>query len=396
MASREQWTGSAKLKEWSTTYFNENFAMDLYNVTELANELISPGFVESLFQNPADWLNTLTVFPFNVVYDGTFSAKKLMIGSFKSDIEVTEVNGYFGWLNMGEVFIPRHFNNFADYNGYTKIDVWLPYYGLINVNPNEVIGKYLTFALSVDYITGQGVYYVGVSDTSVVPITMPIYAGNYFDNCRILSTHSFQLGYQIPLGSSNATQVYRNIISGAVKAMSVAVGAYAVGALGGGVTTSKTTSVKTTSGSFTRSSPKTGRLLKEPGKWSRSETTDTTRTVDTTSHLKAKAINEVFDSSAQALSSMQYGAQTDSVNNPAILCNGSESIQVIIYRPRLEDIDAEYDYLYGKPLGEVRVLSTLTGYTEIGSVHIEGEDFNTATESELAMLNEALLNGVIL
>lgn len=383
MASRKQWTGSAKLKEWSTTYFNENFAMDLVNVTELANHLISPPVFESLFQNPADWLNTLTVYPFNVVYDGTFTSRKLQIGSFKSDITVTELNGYFGWLNMGEVFIPRYFNNFADFNGYTKIDVWLPYYGIINVNPNDVMGKYITFALSVDYLSGQGVYYVGVSDTSVVPSDMPIYAGDYFDNCRILSTHSFQLGYQIPLGSSNATQVYRNIISGAVKAMSVAVGAYAVGALGGATSSSKTTTVKTTR------NPKTGRQIT-------ASTKTTERVSDTSAHLKGKAINEIFDSSAQALSSMHYGVQTDAVNNPAILCNGSESIQVIIYRPRLEDIDAEYDYLYGKPLGEVRVLSTLTGYTEIGSIHIEGEDFNTATETELAMLNETLLNGVIL
>ena len=93
---------------------------------------------------------------------------------------------------------------------------------------------------------------------------------------------------------------------------------------------------------------------------------------------------------------MHIGGSSDTVNNPNLLSNGCESVKVIIYRPKMQDVDADYNHLYGKPLGEVRTLSELSGYTEIGEVHIDGEDFASATETEMAMLQEALLNGVIL
>ena len=52
--------------------------------------------------------------------------------------------------------------------------------------------------------------------------------------------------------------------------------------------------------------------------------------------------------------------------------------------------------MYGQPLGEVKQLSELSGYTEIANLHIEDSGFDTATQEELLMIMQELSSGVLL
>lgn len=391
-----KWLSTGQLKVHSDTYFNAKFALNGTGVTELANYIISPGIIASIFQNPSDWLSSLSLYPFNVVYDGTFSSRHLQVASFETDIPCTDVASPFGWFNLGEYFVERKYNNFADFNGYTRIQVWLPYYGFVEVSPNDVIGKYMEFALSVDYNNGQGVYYISVSDTPIAPLEKPQFAGNIYENCRVISVNTFQLGYTIPLGSTNTAEVYRNIIMGSVRAMGAAIGAYAMSSAGAGISRSHTHRTVNTKGSYTRTSSKTGRQLKTPGSWSKTETEDAMRVVDNSSYIKGRAISEIFESSSQALSSLHYGANSDVVNNPNLLSNGCESVRVIIYRPKLQEETQEFRHLFGKPLGRTVALKDIGGYTQIGGVHIEGVGFEKMSNDERDLLESMLSDGIIL
>lgn len=378
----------------SETYFNDSFALDFTSVAELANYLIDPGVIPSLIQTPLDFLNSLMLFPFDTTLNG-LATEPLRIGSFVAeDVKVTRITQALGLFSIGEYYVARKYNNFADFNGYTKIQVWLPYLGFVDVPTNYVMGKYMQFLLSVDYRTGQAVYYIAVSDEHI-ELPVPPFAGNYYKDCRIISTHSFQLGYNIPLGATNAPEIYRNIIMGAVKGIATATGAYVAGAAGAGKSTTVTKTTETTKGTFSRFSQSTGRPVK-PGSWDRKVDTDRATTTDATSFLKGRAITEAFESSAQTLSLLSIGATTDTVNNPSLVARGSKQVKVIIYRPIFRPINQEYDHLYGRPLGEVRELQSIRGYTEITEVHVEGDEFETATETEMAMLQDALLNGIIL
>ena len=384
------------------TYFNDTFSLSFASVAELANYLINPGVLPSLIQSPQDFLNGLTLFPFDTSVFSVSSEEPLMIGSFTAEnVKVRRITQAFAFFAMGEYYVARKFNNFADFNGYTKIQVWLPYYGFVDVNPNDVMGKYMQFLLAVDYKTGQATYYIAVSDVSIEPASQP-FAGSKYKDCRIISTLAFQLGYQIPLGATNASEIYRNIIMGAVKSAAMAAGAYVSAKAGAGKTDTMTVTTTTSRMAHTRASKITGRKLKDPyveesGTQSVSETH-----TDSSNFIKGRAISETFENSAQTLSMLSLGAKTDIVNNPSLVALGSRTVKVIIYRPLFKDVNQYYDHLYGRPLGEVKLLGTLEGYTEISNVHIEAEnlqedeEFSTATELEIAMLQDALLNGVIL
>ena len=172
-------------------------------------------------------------------------------------------------------------------------------------------------------------------------------------------------------------------IMGAVKGVSTALSSYTVSKLGATGGTSTTKEVKT------RRNKKTGRQYKF-----------STRTVesvfDASNYQYGNAIEGAFECATDSLNNMHISASTDRSNNPTTMINTCKSIKVIRYYPKIIATNSDYGKLYGYPLGQTKVLSTLSGYTEISNIHIEGEGFKSATQKEILMLKEALSDGIIL
>ena len=350
-------------------------------VTSLANIILSPNVLQSFFSKPDDWLSRLLYFPYNIPQRIEKQTKKLQIGTYNTDIDVYDIDYASDIYEMGELLIEPHFNNFADYDGYSKMEVWLPFLGTVDISLNDVLGKYLKFRLGVDYTSGQGTWYICVGDTPTNATSVFVNVSGVDD--RILSTHTCQIGMEIPIGTTNTANVYRNLIMGAVKGVSTALSSYTISKLGATGGTSTTKEVKT------RRNKKTGRQYKF-----------STRTVesvfDASNFQYGNAIVGAFECATDSLNNMHISASTDRSNNPASMFNACNSIKVIRYYPKIIATNSDYGKLYGYPLGQTKVLSTLSGYTEISNIHIEGEGFKSATQKEILMLKEALSDGIIL
>ena len=59
--------------------------------------------------------------------------------------------------------IAEYFGSFLDYAPYTRIQIYLPFAGVHELNPSDVVGKDLTLHCSVDWITGDIVYNIRVN-----------------------------------------------------------------------------------------------------------------------------------------------------------------------------------------------------------------------------------------
>ena len=109
-------------------------------------------------------------------------------------------------------------------------------------------------------------------------------------------------------------------------------------------------------------------------------------------------VGTVFNTATHVLEGLSLSPVVDKANNNII--NSSTCMSVVIIKkqvePTIDITSSEYRKLYGLPLGEFKLLSTITGYTEISSIHLEGEGFNEATHRELAMISELLNGGIIL
>ena len=381
--SNEKWINiSATVNGKLDTIFRGVRVLNYEGLDSLANLILNPNPLESFFSKPDDWISTVMVYPFNIPLgrNGT-SQGKLQLGLYDTKIDCYDLLLVSEMYEMGEILIQPHFNNFADYDGYSKMEVWLPFLGTVDISLNDVIGKYLKFRLGVDYISGQGIWYICVGDepTNATSIYVDLLEGA---NDRILSTHTCQLGIQLPIGTSNTASVYRNLIMGAVKGVSTALSSYAISSLGASGGKAVTKEVKT------RLNQKTGNKL----------ITDRTQETkyDSSNYQFGKSITTCFDYATDSLNNMHISASTDRSNNPTTMINTCKSIKVIRYYPKLITTDENYGKLYGYPLGQTKVLSTLSGYTEISNIHIEGEGFKSATQKEILMLKEALSDGIIL
>lgn len=61
---------------------------------------------------------------------------------------------------VGEFTIQRFFDSFLDYDPYTKIKLYLPFAGVIDLNPSDVIGRRISIDSGIDWISGNIVYNV--------------------------------------------------------------------------------------------------------------------------------------------------------------------------------------------------------------------------------------------
>ncbi len=347
-----------------------------------------PNTLPEFFLNSSNYITSLMLFPFDVK-DLTLQNRPqyLEIGGVSSKTSkypitgtyVPNINTYF----LGEYKVTPKFNNFADYNGYSQIEVWLPFYGTEEVSITDVLNKYLQVYITVDYNSGQASYAICSSETQFSGIW---YLANS-ENARILKTCICQLGVELPLGKTNATDMRRNVIMSAASAVvGVATNSYIANA---GMATSKVQSTTTTK--RTRRNPKTGRQITMSTKSVEKE-----QVIDSSNHYKISAMKECFEYGATALANMHIAGHTDRSNNPATMGNFCRAVKIIRYYPKLQPTDDNYNKLYGKPYGQTSKLSSVNGFTIVSAIHFEGNGFGTATEEELAMIEEQFSDGVIL
>ena len=362
------------------------------NLKKLYEALASEGFngiVSGLFQDNADFVTNMLLFPIRLHYSEQVEPRPLIIKNFGFDSfvwakKVTDVYKSAviesPLFNFGQYYVNRIHNNFADYEGYSKMELWLPFLGFVDVNLNEVLEKYLQILLNVDYKSGEACYYICVTDTQQPMNDIP--TDEALKNYRILSTHSFQLGYNIPLGSTNANDIHRNVLLGGLKiAGALATQQYGL-AIGAAVSSSRQVTQRV---SYDKKGNYAGKTVQA-----------SKRQIDRTAQMKHQTANEIFDASISTLSNLVLGGKSGSVNDNALMDSASNYVKVIRYTPKLKPVNAEYRHIFGVPLGEVRTLNELNGFTIVSDFHIENQGFETATQEEIDLIKDNLQSGIIL
>ena len=99
-----------------------------------------------------DYVNRVKRYFFKVD-EGTTS--KLKCGNFIVDTDVKNLASDTKTLDFGQVAIPNYTQSAADYS--TDVIMFVPFIGLVNVG-SEIIGKTVNLTLSVNVLSGGGVY----------------------------------------------------------------------------------------------------------------------------------------------------------------------------------------------------------------------------------------------
>lgn len=361
--------------------------------------------VESVvFGEYTKWCSNLTWYPFNIIHynPNPNSRKHLSVGGVESnDIycrDFLPIEADFGYF-LGSYHYPTA-TSFTDYEPYTRLQLWLPFYGLADIKIAEVQGKYIQIRLYIDFATGQAQYVIGVNPNNVTCSTEPFLRrsvnGTTYavddTNTRIIGTYVFNIGYDIPITSSGMADTLRNISMATLKGAAT-IGASAIASATGADI------VKTSSSEHQVTKVES---MNQSGRGRKTATIDRTTAgsskTDYSGYARQKRISTASQTASAVLEGMAMNPQVDKCTSSILNSATCRSVMVIKRKvvPTVDRTSVAYLRFYGAPLGQVKTLGDLTGYTEVSEIHFEGEGFSQATAREISMLEQAFSDGVIL
>lgn len=148
------------------------------------------------------------------------------VGSGTDRVDVARAEQFTQKKIVENYRVQRYFGNFLDYAPHTKIQIYLPFCGMQELDPSLVIDKDLTIWLKTDWITGDIVYTIHSNGTLIYHFT-----GNAcFDIPMTGADYGAKVTSLVSTAISAATLVGASVINPA--AGGAMLGAAAVGAAG--------------------------------------------------------------------------------------------------------------------------------------------------------------------
>lgn len=359
------------------SFANSGFARiynpDLTQLQTLANYLwTDTNFLQTivnhakqLLEDPIESIITLNRLPISVP-NGTAEVVKVLY--IPTNTSMPPVTNQFVDVDCGTLQIKHEYDSALDYNPYTDISLVLPFIGVVQLDPDEVMDKTLSLTYRVDVVSGMCVAKVAV------------------DGC-VLYQYSGNCAISMPFNSAD----FSNYISAMVTAAKSIAGVAAAGAAGTvaaaaeGTESVKAIVAKATSGEPetelpSLSSNKSTNVIKETfGKGGIGEGT-----------LKAakKGVANTVSAVVSSKRTIEHAGHFS--GNSGFL--GVRRPYAIIKRPRMCNPD-EYGKFNGRPCMMYLYLGNLSGYTEVQEIHLTGI---LATNDELVEIENLLKSGVIM
>lgn len=345
----------------TTTVNNFKYALPREQIANLNALINSKDFVTQMaqfFNNSGEFIISLKVYPFNLVkwqnitdtlgvlcdtvkvggnYETTIKGAKIIY----QDIDTP-------FQQVGLFKITNNYSNFLDYAPYTKMYLYLPYIGYIDLDVNLIKKNltntrtevYLNIDYAVDFDTGKCTAYISTCN-SVDSNNKPVSA-------TLIDMKEGMIGFDIPIGRTNASDIAK------------ATTTTGLTAIGGAIATALTGG-----------------------------------------YALPLAISTFASSSVSLINSSQQHVQKGTIGNIKNAFCTPQAPFIIIERPRpvnIQIIDDVVNYniasFKGKPLGEMRPLSLLKGFTKIDTIHLKG--FIGASDDEIQEIETLLKTGVIL
>lgn len=150
-----------------------------------------------LFDSPMECVISLHLLTVSVP---TSSRDNITIGNVTTDVTASIVSQNFLEVDFGELTIAPYYGDSSDYE--SMIEMYLPYYGYVQLNVYEVMDSTVNLVYHIDVLTGDFVAFIKVKktvDNTILDSVLYQYNGN--------------MAYQIPLSSTNYSRKIESAIS---------------------------------------------------------------------------------------------------------------------------------------------------------------------------------------
>lgn len=165
--------------------------------------------LRKIWQNPLDGIISLIQVYATPVTGGS---SNIILGYLDSGISAPVVSNQFVTIDCGSITIPEQSENCLDYIPYTKMELYLPFIGVTEIDTNEFMAGTINVKYKVDVYTGTCLAEVKCTRSRDLA------------NGTILYTFNGNCSQQIPLTSGDARGVLGALIGAAGLGLSIASG----------------------------------------------------------------------------------------------------------------------------------------------------------------------------
>lgn len=358
------------------------YAMNLTDLNNIGNYFwaedlglqIAKTLISLLYGDPVQTIISCVSYPFDITsLTGTFGTG-LRWGGHDTGLTMQALNSNGFQIDWGTITIYEYWGNFLDYSPFTKFQLYLPWgTGFVDIDPNDVMRAKGGIGTTAG---GNGTLSVKTN----VEVSRGMCVHHVIANNTVIGSYSGSCGRQIPITGSDYASKQVAIAGAAVGTMMAGAVTAGLGHMSG---TANATREFVTAPSSAGFGPPT---VQETKRVFNKQAAKATRAA-----VGPRAIRPAIASAAALAVSPPHVSRSGSFQEGT----GSLTIQspyLIISRPKMS-MPYNYGNLYGYPSNIYSNLGSLSGYTEVGSIHLDGIP---ATMEELSEIDDLLKGGVIL
>lgn len=155
-----------------------------------------PVSVPRFWNNPIDGI----ISAHELYWGGHASGSEFIRSGFlESTVSAPVVDARYDTLDCGSVDVPEYYGTYMDYSPYVKVSVYLPFVGIVELNPDDIIGAQVHIIYNTDAYTGACLAQILCTKGGV---TQKLY--EYNGNCAVTIPLSGGTQAQIVTGLLNA------------------------------------------------------------------------------------------------------------------------------------------------------------------------------------------------
>lgn len=369
------------------------YALDRKRFTRFSYDLVRGEYTDifSKYKNLTNMLLSIKVIPYDV--DDIFTDTEPFVVGDRTAVDLGKVpslpfpdTGYSttvaGFVLNREGLDEILSNNFTDYNSFSTYSLYLPFIGFIPLSYDSIKSA---DTIQIDYYTDY--------TTCTLFCNVVVY---YSDDYHIkIYENSTNIGHDLALVAGDDSSYYAGLmiaLGTVVTAAGVLTGNPVATTTGISTTVSSIPAVNNTT-TYRALNPNTNRMRN----YSQTVNYSDAQTTKTTNKWNYKTYGNNFSATGELLNGVSHfisaasNQQVISGSNTNDLLN-SERFPFILYKHPITNYFNGYDHMYGRPLSQYKVLSSMSGYTKLSSIHLN----IPATTSELEEIESLLYEGVII
>lgn len=164
-----------------------------------------PSSLGEFFSTPSEFISSIRAYPFDIgLLDKsvTPTLSDVWIGTQNATTTISGLRMYSLYIvkptiHLGTYKFKKKYNSYLDYAPYTKITVWLPFISFVELDPNEVMGRTVSFDYAIDLDSGEATAIITIIDT---------------EKPYVIRTQSGKIGIDLPIGSTNTREIAKNFL----------------------------------------------------------------------------------------------------------------------------------------------------------------------------------------